>query len=926
MATNRNSASAESNNATNEGNEGGAKKEEKKGIESNPYLSGTEIKTDSGPLLSIFALQEILDKVRETQLRTQMAGVEVESAAPDVKELLTKLLSLKEIKGYTIVNKPPVSFRFIPTQSEDRLFRVNCFKERLSQIGENASCEDGIEMLKVVLERVKLLRKEGSFILYNIDTHYINGNEVVNSDSLGVDIKDIFESLTPSRRYAIQSQLDSFLVINQWNERPMMDYFNGACDDTLYGIHQALMSYLDNGRMREFKDSLDWLRDYGEAKDIVFDSGYLTDIFSSETVYCLSYNLPPDPEVIWEVPRSSVSNLVLNAALGFPTGIYVSPPARIASVTITSRITTSSAFAQLQSMVPTEATMSDIRKIYFALCFPNQVLLDIRAEPGHQIDPIIQAVAGVFGKMMFSYGPDIFNITKRTALLLDRGLGHYLQMTADGRRTIVRGPTSDPLDFVIAQGNRHFNCMQLASDPVTGRGFNSHRMDVIRRRETPYKHVTRRICYLGFDSPDVLDERYAGMDYTYYLHDLLMEALLQAGHISEKNFLQLLLQHHVVRFAYINQIINRDLLSAFSTTDDKFIEFAENIPQEVFTSEGPVVLDISYLSIWFAFKMRFLPTDRPALMISQPLIETVYASHLSLVKLATDRLMQFVDANPDNFPNMKPSDVWSVVMKEMPEALHDILDIIGQKNFLTMRDITQWVSSPRLQNSLMYACDLEAWGCLMSPNELMLVKDVFVHSEEIPEPVIDDIEMFRKEAYYYTNMRDSLPPVEERVSMNKASMLIRAGEGRLKSSIRDIIDRGDYIKIGASLRPLVLKFFDSMPPQEVREALPYECKVEKGEGPMSKITINIGNKVVGYVLLYSVSREYTPDQFVSILPSKNLTTVVINPLPFERVEISTALNVTYRDFQAFRKKVKIIDLTESLSSGTQLASLVASDA
>nr|QNH88363.1 VP3 [Peruvian horse sickness virus] len=892
-----------------------------KKIESSPYLSGDQIKNDDGPLLSIFMLQEILDKVRETQIRTQAAGQELEAAPPDVKNLLTRLLGLKDLKGYNIVSKLPVSFRFISAQSENRLFRVNNFKERISEIGKDSKCENPLELLNVVLQRVKYVREQGSFILYDVPTHFVNGNEVLDHDALGMDVTSMFSSLSPANRFMLQNQLEEFLISNQWNEKTLMDVFNGACDDAIYKVHTALMSYVENGQLHNFRQSLNWLQAYGECKNITYDSHYLTDVFSSENLYCLSYKLPVDPNVIWEVPRSSISNMIMNAALGFPTGAYVSPTARIASVTVTSRITTNTPFAQLQSMVPTEAVMADVRKIYFALCYPNQVLIDIRQEPGHQIDPIIQAVSGLFGKMMFSYGPRYFNITRRTAGLFDRGCAHYLQMMTDDRRTIQRGQSGEALDFMILQGGRQFDCRRLGNDPDTGRGFNNWRVDSLRRRDTPYSHVSRRVCYLGYDSEEVLDERYSGSDYTYPLHELLMEALLRAGHVAEKNYLQLVLQHHVVRFAYINQVINRDLLSAFTMPDDKFTEQGDAIPRDIFTADGPVVLDVSYLSIWFAFKLRFLPTDRPALMIQQPLLESVYASHLSLVKLAAKELMSFVSSNPENFTTLKASDVWKIVMKEMPEVLHDILDMIGQRNFITMRDVNSWIESDLMQESMLLTCDLEAWKCLSTPNDIMFVKDVFIHAENIPEPVVDDIEVFRREAYYYTNMRDSLPPNERCVYLNKSSMLSRAGEGRLKSSIRSMIDDGDYIKVGNSLRPLVLQFFESMPPQNIREALPFTYSVDRTSGPLTRVVVSLTEKIIGYVLLYTVDKDFMPDEYVSYLPSKNLTKISLQSLPFSRVDASTALDVTSRVFQSFRKKVRIIDLTESLEVGAQLASL-----
>nr|QRW41807.1 MAG: VP3 [Lobuck virus] len=901
------------------------KKKKKKQVPSSPYLSGVDVKDDSGPLLSVFMLQEILDKVRETQIRTLAAGQELEVAPPDVKNLLTDLLSLKELKGYKIVQTPPICYRFISAQSETRLFRVNTFKERISLIGENAACDQATDFLDVILQRVRCVRDEGSFLLYDAPTRFQNGNEIVDSKALGIDTNSMFASLNPSNRFNLQNQLDNFLVTNQWNEQPMMDIYNGACDDAIFRVHQALMSYIDGGQTQEFRESMTWLQRYGEAKNITYDSRFLTDVFSNENVYCLPYTIPVNPRILWEVPRCSISNLILNASLGFPTGSYVAPNARIASVTVTSRITTSTPFAQIQSMVPTEATMDDLRKIYFALSFPNQVLIDIRHEPGHQIDPVIQAVAGVFGKMMFSYGPQLFNITRRTANLLDRGCAHYLQMMTDNHRVTLRGQTGAPLDFTINQGGRAFDCRRLENNPDTGQGYNSWRVNSVQIRETPYPHLSRRICYLGFDSTDILDERFSAVDFTYPLHDLLMEALARAGHTSEKNYLQLMLHHHVIRFAHLNQTINRDLLSAFSMPDDTFAALGDAIPQDIFSPDGPVVLDVSFLSIWFAFKLRFLPTDRPSLMIQQPLLESVYASHLSLVKLAARELLQFVNTNPDNFTSLKAMDVWKVVVKEMPDSLHRILEMIGQHNFITMRDINFWIESPLIQSSLLYVCDQQAWNSLNFPSDLMLVRDVFVHSENIPEPVVEDIEMFRREAFFYTNMRDSLPPPENCVYMNRNTMLIRAGEGRLKSTIRRMLDDGDYVKIGNCLKPLVLKFFENMPGQDIRESMPFNYEVVKGDGPLTRISVTLGSKVVGYVVLYTVDKDFMPDEYVDYLPSKNLTNVVINPMPFERVDVNTALNVTTRVFQSYRKRIRIVDLTECLEAGAQMASLAGFD-
>nr|AGE32262.1 VP3 [Sathuvachari virus] len=888
-------------------------------VPSAPYLRGDEVQSDGGVLLSVFALQEMLNKVRETQLRMKMASIEVETAAPDVQSLLTGLESLKELKAYRVESKLPKWISHVTTQSDEKFFQISTYMEQISKIGSDVDSEDALSMIDLVLKRVRKIRDDGSFILWDIPTHYINGNEIVDAENLGIDYGDVMEKLNPRDRYMIMQQLDQFVVTNMQEREVIMDNFTGACPDAVYNIHSALTAYMLDGQRGIFKTSMEWLQRYGMAKDIEFSRNLLTDILTPNTVYCLSCRLPVDPEVLWEIPRCGMSNLIMNIAMGVPMGQYILPNPRISTVTITSRITTSTAFSQMQSMVATESQMQDVRKIYLALMYPNQILLDVRSEPGHSVDPIIQGVAGILGKLMFSYGRELFNITPRTARLLDKACASYFQATLDDRRMYQRGHTGNPLDFRFTVGRETFDYNDLAYNPDTGAGYNGWRVNAMRYYEGCYPHVRRHIQYLGYDPEDILDERFSGDGYTFPMFDLMMKALQMAGHVNERNYLQLLLQHHVVRFAYISQIINKDLLGAFSMPDDRFNGMVGGIVEDRFSNDGPVILDISYHSVWHAFRMRFLPTERSRFLTMQPLLETIYASHISVAKVAYNNLRDFTEAYMDTFLRKAGGDVWKVIVDNLPKPIRDVIASTCQFNFVNMYDVRRWAEGGAIQDSLALMNERNAWRSVDEPSNIMFVRDVFLCRDPMPEPILEDVEQFRREARYYTNVRSSRPEPYRQVIMSRQSAEHRAGEGRLRLELRSYLDEGLYIKIGDGLRPFVLEFYHELPPQHVRERLPFTYESVHSNGPVARVKLVMNGVVKGFVVFYKADDKSLPDALTSYIPPTCLTQVVLSTLPFKRVSADDMLSVINKNFSAFRKKVNIFDLTSVLEAGNRYA-------
>nr|ADM88610.1 VP2 [Kemerovo virus]ADZ96230.1 VP3 protein [Kemerovo virus] len=887
--------------------------------ESSPYLRGSEVHDDPGVALSVFALQEIIRKVREAQTALRNEGREVDPAPPEIEQIFSALSDLRSERPYRVEERLPVYYRFEPSQSRERFFRVDTHFERMTSAAADGALEDPAHLMSIILSRVEEIRQNGSFLLRSAPTHFIDGREIIDAEGLGVDIPGLLNMVEPRVRHLLQRQIDQLTVLNQDQDDTLLDVYPGACPEPVFNVHRALTAHITLNQRDEYRAAMQWLQAYGEFKRIDFSRALLTDVFSPDTVYIQSYQIPANPQLIWEVPRSGVSNLVLNAALGIPHGTYITPNPRISAITVASRVTTTTSFAQLLGTIPTAAQMDDVRKIYLALMFPNQILLDIRPEPGHQVDVVAQSVAGVLGKFIFSYGPVLFNITPHTARCLDRACASFLQMATDDRRTIRFGPSGRPLDFTIQQGQRAFDCNQLAHNSARGNGFMNWGADSVGDHPTPYPHVRRRIQYLGYVPEDVIDERFCGDDLRFLLHDRLCEALAISGHVNERNYVEVMRQHHVVRFAHISQIINRDLVSAFSLPDDRFFALGAGVPRDATGPDGPIILDVSYMSIIHAYRLRFLPIARPERIIHQPILESIYVSHLSLAKLNASRLQTFVNANTESFAEARPMDVWRTVYPRLPEPVRRIFDLTGQHSFITGRDIGIWLASPLLQESLFLLCARVAWEATADPSEIGFTRDVYIYRQPVPEYPLEDVRQFRRDAVYFTNILDARPANGRRVVLDRIIMQQRAGAGRLRMSIRELLDDGLYVQVGSALRPIVLSIHHGLPPESVLRALPFEYRRESSDGPTARVTLQLLRPVPAFFMLYNADEQAFPDEMIDLVPNVSLVSLYIQRPPVERVSYDTALSVVTRDFTSFRSRVRIMDLAAALDAGSHYA-------
>ncbi|ORM66950.1 hypothetical protein HA44_22050 [Mixta gaviniae] len=154
---------------------------------------------------------------------------------------------------------------------------------------------------------------------------------------------------------------------------------------------------------------------------------------------------------------------------------------------------------------------------------------------------------------------------------------------------------------------------------------------------------------------------------TYHCYNEMLRMLVAAGKDSEAAYFRSMLPFHMVRFARINQIINEDLHSVFSLPDDMFNALLPDLIAGAHQNADPVVLDVSWISLWFAFNRSFEPTHRNEMLEIAPLIESVYASELSVMKVDMRHLSLMQRRFPDVLIQARPSHFWKAVLNDSPE-------------------------------------------------------------------------------------------------------------------------------------------------------------------------------------------------------------------------------------------------------------------
>nr|AVV63154.1 VP3 [Changuinola virus] len=883
----------------------------------NPYLKGDVLASDGGPLLSIFALQEIMQKVRAVQNEYLTSMKESDLTIPDVQKIIDGIKSLEEQKVYEIKDKLMTSFRHIVMQSQTHFLRVDTYFERMSEVGDPITEEDPVKFYTAMMSKIRHLRKEGAFLLHNISTHDHRGMEIVNPDSLGVDISNVVSHMTAENRALVQQVLDNAIVENGNVAQRDVDIFNGAMSDPIYRIHQRLQGYMENVQLEDLRNAMAWLSRLGRRKRITYTNEFLTDFRREDTVWIIVLNLPINVNVIWAVPRCAIANLIMNIALCVPMGDYILPNPRITSITLTQRITTTGPFSLMAGTTPTAVQMDDVRKIYLALMFPGQIILDLKNDPSQKSDPTMRMVAGVVGHLLFTYGRRFTNITNNMARQLDIALADFLLYMYNTRIPVQYGPTGEPLDFLI--GRVQYDCNQFRADAQTGQGYNGWGIiDVENRDPSPYDHIQRQLRYCDIDSREVIDPTTYGINMRYRAYDEMMRMLIAAGKDQEAAYLRQMLPYHMVRFARLNQIINEDLISAFSLPDRNFYALLPNMLNGIRDEVEPIVLDISWMSIWFAFNRAFEPTSRSDMLNVAPLIESIYASELSVMKEDMRHLANLQARFPDTLINARPSQFWRAVLDISPEPIKSLMDLAHSFDYVNVRDIMRWVREDSFQRSLALVLEREAWAISYDIENLMYVDQVFMHRNVLPEPRLDNIQLFREEGFYYTNMLDAPPPIRDVVQYTYEIARIQANQGQFRTALRRIMDDDGWIRFGGMLRSVRIKFFETHPPEEILSSLPFKYEVSE-RGGLFYAKIQYATEATVFYLIYNVEFSNTPDSLVLINPAYTMTKLYLGKRIVERVLPGQLLAVINKRFIAYKGKMRIIDITGALKQGIRLA-------
>ncbi|AFX73389.1 VP3 [Orungo virus] len=891
---------------------------EREALRKNPYLDGDVLGTAGGQVLSVFALTEILQKVRQTQAELAAHAIDLDGPVPEITGVIKKIAELVDTVPYEVRDSPPISYKTLSMQSRDFVIQVDQYYEQISQIGGDVGEDEPMEFYKTMLEKVRYLRKSGAFILRGIKTRDYRGNEVAEPEALGVEFREVLSNFIAADRQVIQNALDAAIVENGQVGDRAVDVYMAAVSEPWYRIYNRLQAYIEVTQLRELRRAMEWLNALGRRKRVEYDDSFLTDFRARDTVWVQTQQLPVNARVIWEVPRSYIANLMMNIALCLPLGDFIAPNPRIGSITITQRITMTTPFGMMSGMTPTSMQMDDVKKIYLALLFPGQIVLNIKPDPAHSIDPVLRMVSGVLGHLMFTYGPRFTNITATTSQLLDSALSDYFLYMQNSRVPVVYGPTGLPLDFRIG-GRQGYDCNNLRGDPQTGRGYNGWGVvDVDRRAPSPYDLVQRFIRYCNIDSREIIDPRTFGFNMNYPLYMEMIRALVAGGKDQEAAYLRQMLPFHMIRFARINQIINEDLLSAFSLPDEDFDALFFNMLRGEYGKAEPIVLDISWASIWFAFNRYFDPVQRSDLLSVAPMIEAVYASEISILQLDMINLQQLRARAPDMLINATPSQFWKAALASAAEPVVELMNLSQSFRFINVRDIIQWTRTREVQPSLALTLEREAWAVAADFEELMLVNHVYFHRSVVPEPQLDDIDEFRRQGFLYTNLLEAAPPRLLITNYDYNVALLQANLGQFKSALRRILDDGGWVMFGGMLRNVRLKIYDSKPGEDVLSELPYLYS-EKVENGLRFVSLKYARRATIYFLMYKVEYSNTPDALISVNPTYTMTKIYTNKRLVRKVRSPDVLNIVNKRVVAYKTKMRLIDITSALRLGVKLA-------
>nr|QBL15276.1 VP3 [Ife virus] len=884
----------------------------------NPYLEGDRVSTDNGVELSLFALQEILHKVRENQTRLAGDAPKEDDAIPEVQKIINSIRDMASVQPFKVIESPPKSFRCIPMQNGEDTLIVDVHYEKISQIGGDIDEERAYDFYVSILEKVNFIRDQGAFLVKGLGTHELRGVEIVNAKDLGIDFEDVMRNATPQVRQVLQARLDGMIVENGQMADRRVDICNVAMSEPVYRIYNALQRYVEVGQHEGVAAMFRWLARLSEWKRIQFSHTMLTDLRRTDTIWLAPYVIPVNPAVIWNVPRCFLANLIMNIATCLPMVEYLLADPRISSITITQRITQNSPFSAISSMTPTSVQIDDMRKIYLALLFPGQIILDLKLDTAHTINPVLRMVAGVIGHVMFTFGPRFTNITPTMAHQLDQALNDYLLHMVGARVPVIYGQGDRPLDFRVA-GRNQYDCNQLRGNPMTGAGYNGWAVvDVQVQQPTPYDHIQRMIAYCGLDVNEVMDPRTFGMGMNYHNYNEMVRVLMAFGKEQEAAFFRTMLPFHMVRFGRINQIINRDLISAFSLPDAAFNALLQQTINGIYDNVEPIVLEVSWASIWFAFTRRLEPISRSESLVDLPLIESVYATCLSEAQLNLRRLRELRARAPDTLIHAQISDVWKVVISKIPEPITSLMNLSMAHNYVNIRDVMVWADNDAIQPSLQLVLQREAWNVAADFEELMLSDQVYMHRDMVPEPELHDIDVFRRQGFYYTNMLVGLPPIDQVVEYTYEVARLQANEGRFRAALRRALDNGQWIRFGGALRNIEIRFFDQRPPEALLLAIPFEYR-DDNSGAFRYAAIRYTTKATVYYLIYNVNYSDTPDSFVTLNPIYTMVKVYLRKRVVVKRPSEALLSYVNRRLVAYKSKMRLMNITESLRAGIQLA-------
>ncbi|AAG34364.1 VP2 [St Croix River virus] len=827
----------------------------------------------------------------------------------DFESICAGFKDLASYRPFRVEREPPVLYGFERTSTGSKFYSTDKLALMLSQVGTLHSSSTGLDVLTLVSDRVDKLVDLGSFILSDPPTHTHHGVSVLNPDAVGIDYSALLGCLDPQNHYAVTSDVERNVILDADRFGGLVDMARVAMPDIIYRIHTAVTNDILSANDVKWRESREWLTTLALFKNMAIPP--LLDVSGPEMIYVLGTQLPPMPSVIWSVPRCQKPNIMMHAALTSPLVVFTKVGNHASLYSLNASISRIDSFSAMNDDPLTGPIRDQLALIAYGVFYPNEFVINIPPPTGIDRDLKIRDTFAIYSRLIFTFGPDIFNIDSATAEAIDLALDGFIRMYASSK-IVPHENSSPPLNFSVGG----YDASRLRHDPRTGAGFVGMGVKTIFRDATPYPHVTRSVHYGGFE-PILAPSSDDPPDHSLPILTELIKLLDAMGMRQVINYLNAMFPHIAERLRTAGYYASRITVSAFSPPDYIFFNLGQSVvtyDREVY----PVQIQVSQRSIAHFFRTSTTIHSQSPWLSVAPVVESVICDQLSAAIVRVSHMADFSNQYRGAMGDVSLGNIWKHTLGTLPKCLKDMFDLFHRSSSMSVGEIRNWISDGVRRETLTTKLMGYAWEFAWDIRNIMLTDVVYIVQSEVTFPDIDlkvTSANFNAEMYSRSNIYTPTQATIAADPFSPSDFELLASRGGLTVHIARILRQGKAIKCTEVIRAVRFTTCEGMPSNSLTGQIPYEYKPPSQARLGLSITVTPVREVTAYLARLVLGPGAHPDAYASLLPPRQLMEIDI-PTPYHAIGWRSALALVFRNAYFLKKQVTVVDLTATLDMGS----------